>query len=348
MTKSTVLGIHLDSGVPTGSSTYTTVVVFHGYACHGGIFAKLIPLAPSHNARIVVVNRRDYPGSQPYSDIDLKGLRNGNAALKDGDQEKARALIAAFMRARAREVYDFLADLIEGGDVREAQPKKNAGGLVVVGWSFATVWMTALLAHVAEFETVAAPLSKYMRRVVILDGPYHVLGYQPPGTNIYNPLWDPDATVEDFAFWVSGYYRHGDTEGTLEGRTPLKSPAPTLMTLTDEERASTLFPSPSDPDGSDQMLLVGGRASGVFSDLRKAAFALPPTGKNGAVRKDVEIRCVWCDASIWEMVWARWKMEEELQAAKETRISMREVESVRLAGCNHFVGGIAVARCMVC
>ncbi|KAI0713888.1 hypothetical protein C8Q76DRAFT_732741 [Earliella scabrosa] len=57
------LGTILDSGAPTGSTDYTTLVLVHGLMWHGANFEKLLPYAKQNNARIIAVNRRDYPGS---------------------------------------------------------------------------------------------------------------------------------------------------------------------------------------------------------------------------------------------------------------------------------------------
>ena len=70
------------------------------------------------------------------------------------------------MRDRAREVYDYLAELV----VREDIPRANGsgkGGIVFVGWSFGTLWATAFLTHAPNFEPVeGVDLSVYVRRVV--------------------------------------------------------------------------------------------------------------------------------------------------------------------------------------
>ena len=181
------------------------------------------------------------------------------------------------------------------------------------------------------------------------DGPFHVMGYPLP-EDPYNPLWDPTLgadTTRVFANWVSGYFQHGETADTIERRVPLETPPPTLSTLTDEERDSALYPGPGNPGGSDDLLLLAGIKSDFFIELKDKAL-YPPAEKSSAPEsedeeettdawRDVEVRYLWCDRSVWEMTWTSWKLREELRQAKEAKRSMRPLKVVRLRGANHFV-----------
>ena len=42
--------------------------------CYLGTFVKLLPLAHAHNTRIILINRRDYPGTTPYTDEERAAL----------------------------------------------------------------------------------------------------------------------------------------------------------------------------------------------------------------------------------------------------------------------------------
>ncbi len=72
-----------------------------------------------------------------------------------------------FLQARAREVYDFLEDLVRRDDIPPAQSDGNAGGIVVAGWSFGALWMISLMAYVSTFPVNDVELAKYVRRVII-------------------------------------------------------------------------------------------------------------------------------------------------------------------------------------
>ena len=69
------------------------------------------------------------------------------------------------MKARARELYDYLVDLVRTQNIPRAQGK--AGGIVLAGWSIGATWITALLAHVAEFPVGDVRLGEYVRRLVL-------------------------------------------------------------------------------------------------------------------------------------------------------------------------------------
>ncbi len=180
-------GLHVvhDTGVPDMPADYTTLILIHGYVWNSGmsqlslpldsgvlsvapleIFSKLIPVVKAQGTRLLLVNRRDYPGSIPYTEEELEVLP-ASASTADGDHLSAiRLNLLSYMRARAREVYDFLEELVHHDQVPPANPKENTGGIVIAGWSFGSVWMLAVLAFASSFPTTDVYLSKYVRRVV--------------------------------------------------------------------------------------------------------------------------------------------------------------------------------------
>ena len=244
-----------------------------------GIFSKLPPLGPQHNARVVLVNRRDYLGAAPHTPKELATLQE---AAAEPDASVAQATLLGWMKERARELYDLLVWLVETEHIPPAgTPEGNpgTGGIVLVGWSFGTILVTALLANIASFsKETGVALSSFVQRVVfhgerwiparginlrdvafpdvliacVPDAPYIALGF-PPILNPYNPLADPTIAPEEatraFAVWVSGYYDHGDLQSmdSLERRTHLESPPPTVSTLSEEERANSFCPGPGSP-----------------------------------------------------------------------------------------------------
>lgn len=187
------LHILRDSGAPIGaqgdvSSDYTTIVLIHGFAWHSGelpksrcaecrishaarpteIFTPLVARAPQHNARVVLLNRRDYHGATPYAPDELAVLQ---AATVAEDTHHAQATLRAFMAARAREVYDFLGWFVGEHNIPAVCPNSgnvNEGGIVLAAWSFGTVLTTAFLANIATFPASArgVELSKYIRRII--------------------------------------------------------------------------------------------------------------------------------------------------------------------------------------
>jgi pimeloyl-ACP methyl ester carboxylesterase len=65
------------------------------------------------------------------------------------------------MKARAREIYDFLLQLVKSEDLR-------INSIILAGWSLGTAFVTSFLAHAPNFdsESRSAGLSQYIRRVL--------------------------------------------------------------------------------------------------------------------------------------------------------------------------------------
>ncbi|TFK94481.1 hypothetical protein K466DRAFT_593484 [Polyporus arcularius HHB13444] len=341
------LSIHEDSGAPHGSADYTTIVLLHGYTWHSGIFSKLVPLAKTYNIRVVLVNRRDYPGAAPYSKEDRAAL-DAAVAEVDSDPAAAQAKVLSFLKDNARDLYNFLVRFVTQNDIPKASVQGDSGGIMVCGWSFGGAWPVALLAYAKSFPVDDDDLGVYIRRVILYDVPYHTLGYPPLNGDTYgNPLFDtslePSDKIRLFADWVSGYYKHEDSLDDLERRTPLVHPPPTISTLTAEELASTLYPSPGDPGGSDCELNIVGIQSGAFKVLRTNALRPPESEKRldaDTVSKgweDVEVLFVWCDAGPWEPTWGYHAMRQEVEEARKSGNNLRKVMFARVRNANHFI-----------
>ncbi len=81
----------------------------------------MIPIAKDYNTRLVLVNRRDYPGSTPYSEEERALIAPLHEDARTQDFAKARENGLQFMANRAREVYGLLEDLVR----REHIPPAN-------------------------------------------------------------------------------------------------------------------------------------------------------------------------------------------------------------------------------
>lgn len=114
-----------------------------------------------YNIRIVLVNRRDYPGSDPYTDVERSQL----AAAATASEAEALRIVEDYMRDRARELFDFLAAYVK----QEHIPTRRGGcgGIVFCTWSFAATWMTTFLGNAALFSAGDIDLTQYLRRVVL-------------------------------------------------------------------------------------------------------------------------------------------------------------------------------------
>lgn len=113
--------------------------------------------------RLVLVNRRDYPGSSPYTSEDLHLVR-----LTTADDTKAADNHDTFYRARAAELAAFMCELVK----KEGLPKMTAdgkeGGIALLAWSAGNVYTIPLLAYVDGLdEETRATLDPYLRAFVL-------------------------------------------------------------------------------------------------------------------------------------------------------------------------------------
>ena len=107
---------------------------------------------------------------------------------------------------------------------------------------------------------------------------------------------------------------------------------------------SVTYDAPGRPGGSDRALLHSGVPVSFFGHLRERALRLSEPGAElaGSEWRDVEVRIVWGDASIWEVPYLVMCMKEELQAERGQGSPMRNVDFARVRGANHFVSKIVL------
>jgi hypothetical protein len=360
-------GLHIahDSGKPA-SKDGLTVMIFHGLGFASGArmpalwwvpsekkltclaenFARLVPAAAHTNSRVVLINRRDYPGAEPYNDAEIYQLRAAQEPTAAGQQA-----MMYWMRDRAREVYTLLEEWIADED-------PPVGSLMLAFWSNGALWLSALLAYGNHFSTGGViDVASYIRRLIsygasisasyttfllmdlnTADAAGFAWGYPDP-PNMYIPLGDPSIPPEDiatrFITWVTGYYTHG-ADGNLEDRTPLK--------LTPCEVATCVYGPPAAPGASGGLLWSGLHAHGAATMLKEAALYPDARNRMAAGEREsrgawdsVELRFVWCDQSTWVCVAAAMGMTSELERSQEEQKAMRKVVMVRWRNANHFV-----------
>ena len=190
------------------------------------------------------------------------------------------------------------------------------------------------------------------------DAPYHVLGYPPlngdmSGSPLFNPAIaaDEQTQMRVAGDWVSGYFKHANFADGVERYAPLADPAPTISTMSPAELAAACDGAPVDPaaGGSDSVLNYTGISSGVWQVVRERALRGPQhgSGGDGGDRSrswaDVELCYLWCNATVWEIVWGVHCMKREVREAREAGTNVRKVTYVQIQGGNHFV-----SHCMRC
>ncbi|KAH9851838.1 Alpha/Beta hydrolase protein [Lenzites betulinus] len=340
------LYVHHDSGAPEGRDDYTTLVVVHGYVWHAATFAKLLPHAAAQGVRIILLNRREYPGTTQYTEEERAGLPPiPEEPLTDENEiRSARQMLLSFMRDRALELYHTIQDIVTERAIPAARPESHTGGIVLVGWSMGATWMTALLTHIAEFPIGAVNLRDYVRRVILSDPPSSLLGYPYPKDDPYNPFFDTSLTHEErlkvFTTWITSYYAHGATLAAFERRRGLTTPVPTIEGMTTEDFESTVHVPPGLPGGADWTLILGCITLGAYKPLREGALYLSDdvegTKRAGDGWRDVEVRYVWGERSIWEVPYAAQLLRQEAADAKKGGKPFRKLTTFCIRGANHF------------
>jgi len=105
----------------------------------------MIPFAAANRARLILVNRRDYPGSTPLSDTEL-------ASLGSQDMEtRAKALAQ-----QGLDIGLFLAWLIREEEIPPMSidvDGNQQGGIALVAWSLAHTPMAGFLAYADALPT---------------------------------------------------------------------------------------------------------------------------------------------------------------------------------------------------
>ncbi|KAI0039977.1 hypothetical protein FA95DRAFT_1577247 [Auriscalpium vulgare] len=269
---------YTDSGPPptrtapgAHATPYTTIFAFHAMGFNAGIFAKLHPLAPSQNLRIVGVNRRGYSSSTPLTPSQAARPISGTDAQKTQHIVEGGAEAAAFIRA-----------FVQKFDLPPRAPDGRGGGFAVLGWgSGCGIAMAAVrsmgLCTVVGGRAISVEEREWwaqQMRVLILQAnsfarvpafsrryaepPSITLGLDPPSASWsahLDPSIPPPLQTPFHTSWVTSYFAHPGfarshsspttshppTESSvppLEYIVPSPHRRPTIYALTAAERAA--------------------------------------------------------------------------------------------------------------
>ncbi|TFY75573.1 hypothetical protein EWM64_g8439 [Hericium alpestre] len=294
-----------DSG-PVEGTRYTTLVIIHGTAIHGAIFRPMMAFAAPNRLRIVVVNRRNYPGSTPHTEDELVAIAKGSSLESQ----------SAFIARQGLEIAEFLSWFIETQDIPQAHEDEEGtvhGGLALAGWSSANTLVFALLSHLTQVpDKTRATIEPYLRTCFHYDGPRWTSGL--PHIEPFTRSLSDASTQEErwalFELWVSAYHQHPNlasrsTQGLalrwLDNPPPDK--IPTFRRMTREEVESVSSPSVL----WNYEVLLRGTAPSVHADhMRKALF----DKENADIWPVVKVKYVQCSESPWEMLSVMWETEK--------------------------------------
>ncbi|KAJ6483974.1 Alpha/Beta hydrolase protein [Mycena sanguinolenta] len=308
---------YTDTGALPGGREYTTLVIIHGHTYHSGTFQHLNPFARPNALRVICVNRREYPGSSPYSPAELKTFAEGTEAER-----------TALLEQQGRDLAMFLDGILE-------LSIPQAGGIVLIGWSIGSLYLLALIACVKTLPAATQERLCRVRSVIMFQAPSLAFGLPTPKGRLI-PHDDPDVPVEArgpaFAKWVSSYFMHGDLstrniDNLAYNNTDPNKPS-TMETFKPEEFLAMTDFGPA--DRYDSIVCLPPFADVVSKQTNKALF-------------DVTVREAWSGARFWNVygtaepwniIYAAWVLEAQSRATHNSKLAL---DFKVIPGCNHFL-----------
>jgi hypothetical protein len=181
-------------------------------------FKPLLPICHQHNLRVVNWNRREYPGSTPYTDSELAEI---------SDPAKA----PNFIERLGDHVSDWLVSFIHQEKIPTIRIERKSGGVAILGWSMGCATAMSIFANPKILSTEAyAFLKDYVKDLVfygengisvstwvcnihLIDPPHLAVGYGdsvPADAKVYDTWTDPDykdpeERFKGFVYWVTSY-----------------------------------------------------------------------------------------------------------------------------------------------
>jgi len=319
-----------DSGAPASTPNYTTLVILHGCAFSKDAFQKLLPLATQYQMRVVLLNHRDYPGSKPLTDEELRQY--------DGPDGQGHE---QYFSASAQELADFLLDFA----IKERLPKAkadSAGGIAVMGWFAGNAYTLALLSHAtAIVDSTREQLEPFLRSLVIFDAPGHIVG-RPLVRNAKFDLLDAAYTVEErfrmFAEWVSTYYEHpsvtshniDDLHFALDPKAQRCPHSSTTSRLSEDEYRALVWPEAAMRTDVPGM---------VYPYEEFAQWTRRALFNEDLARKywpSLKVDVIWCEHTVGTCVEAGWVYEELKKEHVSKGVKGRPLKITMMPGANHF------------
>ncbi|KAG6918723.1 hypothetical protein DXG01_012208 [Tephrocybe rancida] len=300
-----------DSGRPLGPE-YTTIFLIRGHTFHSGVFQRLENLAGSRQLRTIALNRREYPGTSPYTIAERRVICNGSSIERADVMQQQGVLIS------------LAVDTI-------IQQLSLPTGVAIAGWSLGSAFLVSMIASVNALpEDLRLRLKNHVKSFILLDPATYPLGLQNP-PDAYIPLFDKTIPEQqrrsDFGKWCASY-EHGDLSSRnvhqLRKRVHEGGRKATTEVMTPEELASMAnltvdfeFDTFIAEEESWRPVLAAHTNSLVSDTQIREGWGRP------------DIFCLYGDASVWCCIYAAWYLEE-----KSSEIICRS-----LSGANHFFKG---------
>jgi pimeloyl-ACP methyl ester carboxylesterase len=304
---------YYDSGAPPNRD-YSTIIVVHGNTYHAGTFLTLFDGASALNLRVILVQRRRYPGSSPYTDEETKAILQGTEEERHTVLDTDGELLALFVDNMIRD-YDL---------------KKVA----IVAWSQGTGYLNLIVDAIKRVGAEAQErLQTHVYALIHWDPPCGIMGLDYPPTGAWTPLYDytlsPEKRAEAFGQWLAFHFPHPNLSSrdpqTLiyKLETHVKSPSFSNVPI---EKFLTMVDFTANAKG-EYVMGEDYYKSIMFERLRRA-FMDPSVRK---LWKNAKFCCIYGEESPWNVEWSVWSFEK-LFKDKELEIYFEPME-----GANHFV-----------
>ncbi|KDR73326.1 hypothetical protein GALMADRAFT_142438 [Galerina marginata CBS 339.88] len=312
---------YYDSGAPD-QQTYTTVVALADSILHAAIFKKVGAVAPGKGIRFIALNRRNYPGSSPFTPEEL------DVVLKGTEEEKD-----AWMKDRGHEVGKFISQIIQEKNLPPISPDGKAGGIVLLGWSLGVGETNAAIAHADTLaSSIRDRLKSYIRAYVLQECAPIILGLPMPEKN-----WAPfvvegipaDKRLPFFVQWLTSYFDHGDLSkrdlDSLEYVVPSTSKPGSIYSMSKADQEEIICVGQETAIEGAYMVGFGTQFN---ANYRKALFN-PATR---ALFPHMKITYLVGDKSGSYAIASLWVLEDDSEKAGKNSINFKVAP-----GCNHFV-----------
>ncbi|KAF9254796.1 alpha/beta-hydrolase [Marasmius fiardii PR-910] len=306
---------YYDSGAPPNPD-HKTIVLVHGNTYHAGTFLSLFPGAAAHNFRVILVNRRLYPGTTPYTEEEVNAVVNGTYEQRVQALNKDGELLALFTDAMIQ--------------------KYSLKRVVVVAWSQGTGFLNPIIDAIHRLDE--GPRNRLAAEVISIvhwDPPSIMMGLQDPPTGGWTPLYDESLTLEQrgqaFAQWLSTYFPHPDL-ASRDPKTLLykceKPTKPLSFSTTSFEDLLTMVDFSANARGD---LAMGEPyfKSVMYDRLQKALLSVD-TRK---AWKNAKFNIIYGDESPWNVQWSIWSIEKLIKEANDPAL---ELQFKVMHGANHF------------
>ncbi|KAJ3572419.1 hypothetical protein NP233_g3092 [Leucocoprinus birnbaumii] len=275
---------YTDTGAPSRAGPYTTVFAVHGMAFNSGtctgIFEPVQALAKSVNIRFVAVTRRNYKGSSPFTEEELRVMNGGGS-----EDEKS-----AFIVNRGVELLNFIDRFLIEKDISTEAPRKGEpGGIAIIGWSLGnTVTLSAIANVKFAAPVVRDRLGPLIHTLIMHECARAVLGH-PIDQRTWAPWHLVDQTIPEdaempfFACWISSYFEHRDLEDRtgdgLENHVPGFNCPPTIYNIAAAGRLDIIEGTPAKGDIPYQIFFFPQYQASYNALFEKEARKLVPNMK---------------------------------------------------------------------